>query len=64
MGVAVDVELNGLLNVSGSKSADLLKKSGLPPVRVLFPAPFAPAMSVKTGVLTLREQAPRREDGS
>ena len=56
MGEAVE-GLNGLVNLSGSKRGKGEKVSGLPPVRVLFPAPFAPAMSVKTGGVTARQVA-------
>jgi hypothetical protein len=45
------------VNVSGSKRGEMLKVSGLPLVRVLFPAPFAPAMSVKTEGLIVRKLA-------
>jgi len=41
--------LNGRVNLSESSRGVVERISGLPPVRVLFPAPFAPAMSVKTG---------------
>lgn len=36
--------LNGRVNLSGSSRGVEEKASGLPPVRVLFPAPFAPVM--------------------
>ena len=49
--------LNGSINLSGSSRGMDEKVSGLPPVSVLFPAPFAPAMSVKTGDVTAREMA-------
>ena len=47
------MERRGLAKVSGSNREEAEKLSGLPLVRVLFPAPFAPAMSVKTGWLTV-----------
>jgi len=45
-------EANGRINLSGSSRGVREKVSGLPLVSVLFPAPFAPAMMVKTGGVT------------
>ena len=49
------------MKASGSKRGELLKISELPLVRVLFPAPFAPAISVKTGELTVPKLALRSD---
>lgn len=49
--------LKGLLILSGSNKGKGEKVSGLPLVRVLFPAPFAPAISVKTEGVTAQQRA-------
>src|SRR5580704_15200880 len=63
MDEAVDAGLIGFRNVSGSNRGKGEKTSGLPLVSVLFPAPFAPAMSVKTGDVTVQEMTRRSEPG-
>jgi hypothetical protein len=50
------VELRGLATLSGSNKGKREKVSGLPLVRVLFPAPFAPVTSVKTGGITAQQR--------
>ena len=43
--------------LSGSNKGIEEKISGLPVVRLLFPAPLAPAMSVRTGGVTAQQRA-------
>jgi hypothetical protein len=56
----VPLERSVFANASGSKRGIAAKMPGFPAVSVLFPAPFAPAMTVRVGRLTDPKRTLRR----